>query len=193
MVLIYLDLFLWLEHEICTKDSTAFCREQYKGVWIYSYDLSITSWDWPDRGAGGKILFMTGCLCTWFHQWIYLIWADGSDFDLPMLSVYPFVVIGCEKLYHCRWSQTTEVAKESWIWQNILGYSTLTILSGSAGYEVLVERSRPLRICLCGSIWNHGLQPTWVSRPWWSCKKSSYLCCQSHPLTVMIFFVRIPY
>ena len=31
--LIYLDLFLWLEHEICTKDLTAFCREQYNGVW----------------------------------------------------------------------------------------------------------------------------------------------------------------
>jgi len=32
VALIYLDLCLWLEHEICTKDLTAFCCEQYNGV-----------------------------------------------------------------------------------------------------------------------------------------------------------------
>ena len=36
VVLIYLDLFLWLEHVAYTRDLTAFCREQYNGVGRYS-------------------------------------------------------------------------------------------------------------------------------------------------------------
>ena len=40
VVLIYPDLFLGFNHEICTKDSTAFCLEQYNGV--LSYNCVIT-------------------------------------------------------------------------------------------------------------------------------------------------------
>ena len=36
VALIYLDLLLGLEHEICTNDLTAFCGEQYIGAWSYS-------------------------------------------------------------------------------------------------------------------------------------------------------------
>ena len=92
----------------------------------------------------------------------------------------------------CRWGQTVEVAKESWIWQNRLGFSALTISSGQRDMKILVNRVGRWR---CMSLWIHMelwpptdlgyLDPDGRA-------KSSYLCCRSHLLTVMIFFVMIP-
>ena len=42
---------------------------------------------------------MIGYPGTRLHKWIYLVGADCSIFDLPMLSVYPDVVISCAMLY----------------------------------------------------------------------------------------------
>ena len=79
-ILIY---FLWLEHVAYTRDLTAFCREQYNGVWSYSCVIPqiFTSWDWPDRGLTDNCFFLTDSPCTWFRRWVYRVWADCSAFD----------------------------------------------------------------------------------------------------------------
>ena len=86
-------------------------------------------------GADGQLLFLTDWPCTWILRWVYRVWADYSAFDFLILSVCPF------------------------------GFSTLTIPSGSAGYEILVKQSRPLRVCIFGSIWNYDLWLIWVFGP----------------------------
>ena len=45
VLLISLDLLLWLEQDIFTKDSIAFCRERYNGIWFET----VLTWCWREN------------------------------------------------------------------------------------------------------------------------------------------------
>ena len=122
VVLIYFDLFLWLEHEICIEDSTAFCREQYNGVWSYSYVIPqiFTSWDFAQQEADGQMLFLTDWPCTWFRRWVYQVWADCLAFDFSHVVDIP---ICGNRLWY---ALTLPMRSNCWGCKGILGLTEQT-------------------------------------------------------------------
>ena len=92
------DLFLWLEHGICTKDLIAFCREKYNGhgVIAVSY-LKYLHLETGPTGDDRQLFFLTDCPCTSIGEY------TGSELIVQLLIflmwlIYPSVVIGCEML-----------------------------------------------------------------------------------------------
>lgn len=91
-VLNNLNLFLGLEHQIRTKDSSASSRDQYirYDIYIYGMPQTIASQDLTDSCHGRIIMHTEVYPFTWFHMQKHMIWL--SNIWLTRLSVHQYVV-----------------------------------------------------------------------------------------------------